>query len=68
MPVEAKIHVRVKHVYGRERIYANCANAELLLRLTGAKTFDIKHIAILRELGYDVVVDTPVVETIGGPV
>lgn len=68
MSVENKIHVNVRPSYGRERIYPSCNNAELLTKLIGSKTFDIKHIAILRELGYTIIIDTPVIETLGGPI
>ena len=52
------ITVTVKSVYGVDRIYPVCNTSHLFSDLTGAKTFSKAHIEIIKQLGYDVNVET----------
>ncbi len=49
-----ELTVKIKNVYGAELVYAACEKAELLLGLTGQKTFSPHHIAKLKKLGYTI--------------
>lgn len=54
-----EIHVVVKSVYGKQRVYPNDTQAENLLRLTGKATFTNENLATIKDMGYRIVVDTP---------
>jgi len=52
--MELIIIIKIKTVYGEDKIYPACATAETFAALTGKKTFspvDLKHI---RALGYTI--------------
>lgn len=51
------ITIKIKTVYGVERIYPVCENAKLFLSLTGNKTFSLVDIEHIKALGYDVEVE-----------
>jgi hypothetical protein len=50
------ITVSLKTTYGNNLIYPECATANLLIQLTKGSTFSPKHIKIIEELGYEVIV------------
>lgn len=54
-----KITVRIKSVYGNELVYPVCEHAKLLARLAGSKTLTREAIALIKQLGYSVEVETP---------
>ncbi len=54
-----KIIISIKSVYGKECIYPACETSLLLSKLIGAKTFQPRHIELLKELGYILEVATP---------
>ena len=47
-----KIRVKIKNVFGNERIYVVCKNALYISRLTGKKTIDRTDINSLENLGF----------------
>jgi hypothetical protein len=49
-----KIKVKIKNVYGTERIYPLCNNAILFSTLTNTKTFDRNIISIIKKLGFEI--------------
>jgi len=49
-----KIKVKIKNVYGTERIYPLCNNAILFSTLTNTKTFDRNIITIIKKLGFEI--------------
>lgn len=53
------IQVKIKNVYGAELVYPACETSELLISLTGQKTFSPHHIAKIKNLGYEITVATP---------
>lgn len=50
------VQVRVRETYGVERIYPVCEIANIFTRLTRQKTFSHENIALIKQLGYAVVV------------
>jgi hypothetical protein len=48
------ITVKVKNVYGQDRIYPICSKAKLFTRLTNTKTLSTWDINKIKELGYTV--------------
>ena len=56
-----QITVKVKNVYGVDRIYPADLRARLLLALTGNKTFSASDLAVIKELGYEIVTETPTI-------
>jgi hypothetical protein len=50
--------VKIKNVYGADLVYAACEKSELLLGLTGQKTFSPHHITKLKKLGYTLVIQS----------
>jgi hypothetical protein len=54
-----KIIVEVTTSYGQERIYPKCEKGHLLAQLAGHKSLTRQDLAIIKELGYKVVVETP---------
>jgi hypothetical protein len=61
METEMEITVRVKNVYGKQLVYPVNDNAQLLCALTGAKTFTSEALAVIKQLGYTVTVETPTI-------
>ena len=51
--IDKDIFVRVKPVYGVDRVYPACEVSELLAGLVGKKTFSREHVRILREIGFE---------------
>tara|TARA_R100000482_G_scaffold121944_1_gene68688 strand:- start:115 stop:279 length:165 start_codon:yes stop_codon:yes gene_type:complete len=49
-----KIRIKIKSVFGNERIYVVCKNALYISRLTGKKTIDRTDINSLENLGFTV--------------
>lgn len=50
------VQVRVRETYGVERIYPVCEIANIFTRLTRQKTFSHENIALIKQLGYTVIV------------
>lgn len=50
-----EIFVKVRNVYGCDRIYPDCEASHLLLGLTGRKCFTQDDLSKLIRLGYNVV-------------
>jgi len=50
--INKDIFVKVKSVYGVDRVYPACEVSELLAGLVGNKTFSREHVRILREIGF----------------
>ena len=50
--------VKIKNVYGVDRIYPVCDNAKLFVELIGNKTFYKSDIAKIKLLGYAVEVES----------
>lgn len=48
------ITVRIKNLYGIDRIYPADETANLLASLTGKKTFDERDISVIKRLGYTI--------------
>ena len=46
------LKLKIKNVYGVERIYPACDMSEKLTLLTGRKTFDSQDLSIIKSLGY----------------
>lgn len=57
-----QITIKIKNVYGNELIYPVCQEAQLLCRLTGQKTLSPHHLNIIKDLGYDIQVETPMLK------
>lgn len=55
MPTLQRIEVRVKIVYGRERIYPVNEAARLLCDMLNTKTLDVKVLKTMQTLGHEVV-------------
>ena len=51
--IDKDIFVKVKSVYGVDRVYPACDVSELLAQLVGNKTFSREHVRILREIGFE---------------
>jgi hypothetical protein len=50
------VQVAVRETYGVERIYPVCEIANIFTRLTRQKTFSHENIALIKQLGYTVIV------------
>lgn len=57
-----KIIVELKSSYGKTWVYPVCAKAKLFTELTGARTFTHQHIAIIKQLGYEIELQNPLLE------
>jgi len=51
-----QIEVKVKNVYGNERIYPVCTNAKLFCNLTKTETITFQSLDVIKALGYKIVV------------
>jgi hypothetical protein len=49
-----EIKLKAKSVYGKVLVYPVCEKSNLLIRLTGKKTFDDTDMFLLERLGYSV--------------
>lgn len=52
------IAVEIKNVFGNEKIYPASPEADIFAKLIRQKTFTERDIAIIKELGYEVQVQT----------
>jgi hypothetical protein len=50
-----KITVKIKNVFGNERIYPVCPQAKLFAQISGHKTLTRHAISLIKGLGYTVV-------------
>lgn len=57
--MSAEITVRVIQNFGNQMVYPACPLAVKLAELAGTKTFTEKAIGIIRDLGFDIKVETP---------
>jgi len=48
------ITVKIKNVFGHERIYPICPQAKLFARLAGHKTLTRSDIGLIKQLNYEV--------------
>lgn len=55
-----KITVRIKQVYGMDRIYPVCENAILFAKLAGQVTLSREHVETIRKLGFEVLTEQQV--------
>lgn len=60
-----EIHVRIRNVYGNELVYPACDTSKALAELAGHKTFTAQDMRIIKSLGYDFKVETPLL-SVGG--
>jgi hypothetical protein len=49
-----KITVKIKNVFGNERIYPVCPQAKLFARISGHKTLTRDTIDLIKKMGYSV--------------
>ena len=49
-----KITVKIKNVFGNERIYPVCTQAKLFARISGHKTLTRDTIDLIKKMGYSV--------------
>jgi predicted aconitase len=52
-----QITVKVKNVYGAEKIYPICEQAQIFAAMTGCKTLTDVTISYIKKLGYKVLLD-----------
>ena len=57
LPLKLEIHVKLKTNYGNQTIYPNCSKAYNFCRLLGQSTLTPLNVRVIKELGYEVVVD-----------
>lgn len=55
------ITIKVKNVYGVDRIYPVCDKAKLFIALTGNKTFSAGDIDRIKALGYQIITEAPTI-------
>ncbi len=48
------IQVKIKNVYGTEKIYPVCEQAKLFAQLAGQKTLTTREINLIKQLGYEI--------------
>lgn len=58
-----QITVSIKSVYGQDRIYPVSETAKLLTSLTGKNTLSKEALATIKQLGYEVEVQAPELDT-----
>ena len=63
-----KITVKVKNVYGVDRIYPVCEAAQTFAAFTGNKTLSPADIERIKALGYEIEVEMPTLEGEGDTV
>jgi hypothetical protein len=57
-----KLKIEIKDVYGVKRIYPACDTSKLLVQLKKKdKTFNNEDIAILKQLGFTIEIQTPTI-------
>ena len=57
-----EIKLKAKSVYGKVLVYPVCEKSNLLIRLTGKKTFDDTDMFVLERLGYSVSWEAEILE------
>ena len=55
------ITVKIRNVYGEERVYPVCEKAKIFARLAGTKTLTDHAIGLIKSLGYTIEVETPTI-------
>lgn len=55
-----KIQVNIKNVYGQDLIYPACETAKNLTKLTGKKTLTPDAISIIKTMGFEIEVVSPI--------
>jgi len=53
LTIDKRLVVKIKSVWGTERIYPICEKSRLFATLIGTKTLDKSAIVLIRQLGYD---------------
>ena len=53
------LQVKIKNVYGNERVYPVCEQSQLFAELTRTTTLTQHTIEIIKDLGYTIEVETP---------
>lgn len=48
------IKVKIRNVYGIEKVYPACATAELFCKLVMQKTLTWREIELIKQLGYNI--------------
>ena len=61
--IKPVITVRIKDVYGNQMIYPVCDAAKVFARLAGTKTLTQDTLRCIRQLGYEVEIETPNLQT-----
>ena len=51
-PITMEIIVKVKNVYGQEKVYPICEKAKTFARIAGTKTLTTETIGLIKSLGY----------------
>ena len=51
-----QIEVKIKNVYGNQRIYPICRNAKLFCTLAKTETITFQSLDVIKALGYKIVV------------
>lgn len=54
VPAPRTCQVKVRCTYGQDRVYPASPDAFRLARLAGTKTFEPRHLDVIRELGYEI--------------
>lgn len=57
--MKTKIFVEVKTQWDRMDIYPQCELSKTLVKLTGKKSFNKAEIEVLKEAGFEIVVQAP---------
>jgi len=56
-----KLTVKIKNVYGVERVYPVCDKAQLFARISGKKTLLPVDIELIKKLGYNLTTESEAV-------
>ena len=56
--------IQVKNVYGNTLIYPACDKSRLFCQLMGTKTLTDLSVSVIKQLGYDFQVETPLYESL----
>lgn len=57
--MEKQITVKIKSIFGIDKIYPVCSTSKKLTKLLGQLTFTERNIEIIEELGYSIIVAVP---------
>ena len=58
------IIVRIKSVYGENKVYPVCREAETFAKLAGTKTLTMSTIKLIKDLGYTVSVQSDAIQSL----